>query len=191
MESVRTFVAVLISEDLKRRIALIQEEFKKVAPEVKWVGEGNFHITVKFLGNVEREKLDRIAGALSDALSGLEPFEVEIGGAGAFPSATRPRVVWVGVTSGAEQLRDVASRVENGLGKLGLPPEDKSFKAHITIGRVKDGRRVEGLDKALKTAEVGDLGSAQVDSVALMKSDLRREGPVYSVISEVRLLKNG
>lgn len=187
-QPIRTFIAVLISEDIKRRIGLVEEEFKKLAPEVKWVAEENLHVTLKFLGNVPAERLERIAAALGEALSCVEPFEIEVADVGAFPSAGIPRTVWVGVTSGQEELADVARRVEKALEKLGFPREDRPFTCHITIGRVKDGRGARELAPALQEAEVGRLGSVLVGSVAVMRSDLRREGPIYSTLSEIHLL---
>ena len=188
---VRTFIAVLISEELKRRIALVQEEFKKVAPEVKWVAEENFHVTLKFLGNVNAGSLGRISEAVAAAANGIEPFEIEVGGVGAFPSSRRPRVIWVGVTAGKQELVELAGRVDKQLEKLGFAREDRPFKSHITIGRVKEGQGVENLVPALERAQVGYLGTVHVGSIALMKSDLRRDGPVYSVLSEISLGRGG
>ena len=184
---VRTFIAVLISGELKRRIALVQEEFKKLAPEVKWVAEDNFHVTLKFLGNVKDDRLASISKVVAKAVEGAKPFEFEIGGAGAFPSARRPRVVWVGLTTGKDSLAELARRVDKELEKLGFPREDRPFKSHITIGRVKDDRTTGELGRALEEADVGRLGSVHVDSVAVMKSDLKRDGPIYSVLSEIPL----
>lgn len=188
---VRAFIAVLISDDLKRRIALVQEEFKKVAPEVKWVSEENFHITLKFLGDVEADRLAAIPAMLSDSLADVEEFDIGIGGVGAFPNHGRPRTVWVGVTDGRERLAEVAQQVEEQLAGLGFHKEDRSFSAHLTIGRVKDGRGADALTSALQKADVGSMGTVRVKSVAVMKSELRREGPIYSVLSEIPLRSAG
>lgn len=186
-DEIRTFVAVLISDSLKRRISLVQEEFKKVAPAVKWVTEGNFHITIKFLGGVRNDRIEAVSQAVSEAVDGIEPFYMELGCAGAFPSSGRPKTVWVGVTSGSEMLAEIAGRVEHALEKLGFERENRPFRSHITIGRVKDDRNARELGPTLKNADIGQLGSFCVESVAVMKSDLRREGPVYSVLREIYL----
>jgi len=184
---VRTFIAVLLSEELKRRIGVVQEEFKKIAPAVKWVDEANFHITLKFLGNVPAERLDRVREAVAAAANGIEPFDIEVRDIGAFPSARRARTVWVGVTSGKEELAELARRVDKQLEKIGVPREDRPFRSHITIGRVKDDQGAVELGPALEQAQVGSLGSVRVASVTVMRSDLQRDGPVYSVLSEHRL----
>lgn len=186
-ENIRTFIAVLISNDLKRKIAVVQEDFKKVAPEVKWVEEDNFHITVKFLGDVNSDRLKDVTLAVSQSVADLTPFEAEIGGFGAFPNARRPRVVWAGIETGQDELKALAERVENALETLGFPKEDRPFSAHVTIGRVRDERRVGGLTRALEDAETGRQGSIRVESVAIMKSELRRNGPIYSALAEVPL----
>ena len=186
-DEIRSFIAVLISDDLKRRIAVVQEDFKKAAPDVKWVEEENFHITMKFLGDTRTDELDAIREAIEAAIGDLPPFAAEISGAGAFPNPRRPRTVWVGITSGVDQLAEIAKRIESALETIGFPKEDRPFKAHITIGRVKDDRGVGKLAGALQEAESVQLGTVNVASVAIMKSELRREGPIYSVLGEISL----
>lgn len=186
-EEIRTFVAVLISEGLRQKIASVQDELIKAAPAVKWVARDNFHITVKFLGGVKSGRIDAVTEAVAEAVEEIEPFEIEIGGVGAFPSADRPKTVWIGVARGSEMLAEVAKRVEDALEKLGFERENRPFRSHITVGRVKDSRDARKLGTAIKNAEAVQFGPLRVSSVAVMKSDLRREGPVYSVLKEIFL----
>lgn len=188
-EEIRAFVAVLISQDLQRTIASVQEEFKKISSEVKWVAMENFHVTLKFLGSIRGNELDGIAKSLTEALSGVEPFDVEIGGVGAFPSVGRPRTVWVGSTSGQKEFSELAGRVDEALEKVGFTRENKPFAAHITIGRLKDDRGAGELAAALRDSQVGRIGTIRVTSIALMKSELRRDGPIYTMLSEIPLQK--
>jgi RNA 2',3'-cyclic 3'-phosphodiesterase len=183
---IRTFIAVLISSDLKRKIASVQEEFKKVAPKVKWVAEANYHVTIKFLGDVEGDYLAEIVRELTEAVHNLSPFNAEIGGGGAFPSAGRPRTIWIGTTSGQKEFADIAQIVETSLERLGFPREDRPFRSHVTIGRAKEDRDAVGLVPVLREDKVGHLGTVRVESIAVMKSDLQREGPIYSILSEIR-----
>lgn len=186
-EEVRAFVAVLLGQDLQHKIALVQEEFIKISPEVKWVSEENFHVTLKFLGNVEEHLLGDISEALIEALGDVEPFDIEIGSVGAFPSKGRPKTVWVDVTSGGSELKNLAERVDKALETVGFPCEDRPFRSHITIGRVKDDRGARKLSNALRDAQIGMIGTIRVDAVALMKSELRRVGPIYTMLSETPL----
>jgi 2'-5' RNA ligase len=181
----RTFVAVLIPSELKAKIAAVQEDLRRAAPDVKWVKPESFHITMEFLGDTDSRLVDDIREALKRVCAEVEPFDVEFAGVGAFPNARRPRVVWAGVKAGTQELAKLAGKVADALLPLGFQKEDKPFRAHITIGRVKDERKVSMLTPALENTETGALGRFQAASIALMQSDLRREGPIYSVLAEV------
>lgn len=186
-EKIRAFVAVLISDDLKRKIGIVQEDFKITAPKVKWVTPDNFHVTMKFLGDIETDQIEQISAKLADAAMSVEPFELELAGVGAFPNNKRPRTVWAGISSGAERLEILARNIDEQLEELGFPKEDRPFRAHVTIGRVREERDAGKLPQMLHEVDAGKFGSIRVASVALMKSDLRREGPIYTMISEIPL----
>ncbi|MCL5103722.1 MAG: RNA 2',3'-cyclic phosphodiesterase [Armatimonadetes bacterium] len=187
MKVIRTFVAVLIDEGIRRRIAEVQEQLKKFAVGVKWVAPENLHITLKFLGDVREDELPRVHAAVGDAVKGMPRFEMSFGGLGAFPNLARARVVWVGIEDGREELRELAARVDENLAKLGFEKEDRPFRAHVTIGRVKDGGSVSGLALGIEEIDARELGSQQVLSVAVMESELSGKGPVYSPLSESKL----
>ena len=187
MKAIRTFVAVLIAEDLKGKIAQVQGQVKKLAPDVKWVAPENFHVTLKFLGSVREDEIEQVCTAVDDAARAFSPFEIAVSGLGAFPSPARARVVWTGIQVGREQLCDLAAAVDAGLSKLGFERENKAFKGHITIGRVKTSRHLGRLAAGIEGVDACDLGTQQVSSVAVMQSELLREGPVYSPVSESKL----
>jgi RNA 2',3'-cyclic 3'-phosphodiesterase len=187
MANVRTFIAVLLTADLKTKIRQVQEQFIKASPEVKWVAEENLHVTLKFLGDVDEERLGEICAAVESAISEEEMFSMRVAGAGAFPNPRRPRVVWIGLQSGVERLSRIAAKIESALEPLGFPKEPRGFSAHVTIGRAKPDRPVGNLARAIDDADVGEIGEVRVDSVAVMKSDLRKEGPIYSVLKEIKL----
>ena len=147
MDVIRTFVAVLISEDIKRNIFEVQDQIRKLAPDVKWVAPECFHVTMKFLGNQPEDRLPLVSAAIRDGVAGFRPFDVSISGLGAFPSPARARVVWVGIDEGRRELIRLAETVDENLGKLGFPREERSFKAHITIGRVKISRFLDKLPR--------------------------------------------
>jgi len=187
MKVIRTFVAVLIDDDLRRRIAGVQDQLKRLAPDVKWVAPENLHVTMKFLGDVREDMLPDVFAAVEKAAGGFSPFDVSVSGLGAFPSPSRARVVWVGLGDGWEQLRDLASAVEANLAALGFAREDKEFKAHITIGRVKFSRFLDRLAEGFGEVESGGLGVQSVASIAVMRSELRPSGPVYTPLKMIPL----
>ncbi|MDO8589129.1 MAG: RNA 2',3'-cyclic phosphodiesterase [Armatimonadota bacterium] len=191
MANLRAFIAVLLSADLKDKIRMVQEQFIKVAPEVKWVAKDNFHVTLKFLGDVESERVDEICSALGSAVAEQSAFAMEVAGVGAFPNPGRPQTVWVGVKSGFECLAGIAGEVESALERVGFPKEGRRFSAHITIGRVRSDRPAHALAGELQAADVGEIGRIQINSIAVMKSDLHREGPIYSVLREIPLQLQG
>lgn len=187
MKVIRTFVAVLIDEDLRKKISEVQEAVKKLAPDVKWVSPENFHVTLKFLGNIDEDVVPKVSAAVDDAVRSHPPFDLTISGLGAFPSPARARVIWVGIEDGREQLVHLASVVEKSLRKLGFQREEKSFKAHITIGRVKTSKYLDKLAAGIAAVDARDLGTQRVSSVAVMESRLQREGPVYVPLSVSKL----
>jgi 2'-5' RNA ligase len=187
MRVVRTFVAVLIAEELKQRIAEVQEQVKKLAPDVKWVAPENFHVTLKFLGNVSEDALPGVFAAVEAAAQAIPPFELSLSGLGAFPSPRNARVVWVGIENGREKLTDLARAVDARLSELGFDKEEREFKTHITIGRVKTSKHLDKLAEGIQQAEAGDMGTQPVTSVTVMQSELRPEGPVYSPLKVVEL----
>lgn len=187
MANIRAFIAVLLTDELKREIRQIQERFIQVAPDVKWMAEDNFHVTMKFLGDVDTRRIDEIADAIESAVETEKPFALKVSGVGSFPNPRRPQVVWVGVESGVEQLAGIADKIESAMERIGFPRENRMFSAHITIGRVRQGSRGDALAGALQESNVGEIGEVDVKSVALMQSELRPKGPIYSVLREITL----
>lgn len=187
MKVYRTFVAVLIAEDLTQKVAEVQSEAKKLAPDVKWVAPENVHVTLKFLGDVREDRLPQVLSAIEDALRGRSAFEMSLSGIGAFPNPERAKVVWIGIEKGIDHIRELAKAVESGLERVGFSPENRPFKAHVTIGRIKTskylGRLAEGMDKI----EAEDMGSQKVTSIAVMQSELFRDGPLYTPMAVFEL----
>jgi len=188
LKVVRTFVAVLLDEVVRDRISDVQQRAMKLASGVKWVPPENFHVTLKFLGDVRRDELSVVQSAVDEAVRKLPAFDLTISGMGVFPAPRRPRVIWVGVEEGREQLVELAKAVEDTLVKAGFEKEEKPFKSHITIGRVKEGKPVPGLVEGLEEIDSDGLGVQRVATVAVMQSELRPGGPVYTPLSEHKLV---
>jgi 2'-5' RNA ligase len=191
MDAVRTFVAVLIDEDLRNRITEVQGRIKKLAPDVKWVAPENLHVTLKFLGDVREDLLPKVFLAVEEAVQGLWPFNMSVSGIGAFPNARRARVVWIGLEDGEDRLRELAISINEKLAKLNFEREENEFKAHITIERVKTSRFLDELAKGLVEVDARNLGVQRVSSIAVMKSDLRRDGPIYTPLKIIELSQRG
>lgn len=186
---VRTFVAVLLDEGIRERISDVQERAMKLASGVRWVPPANFHVTLKFLGDVRRDKLSHVQTAIDEVVRELPAFDMKIGGMGVFPTPKRPRVIWVGVEDGRKELIELAKAVEARLVEARFEKDEKPFRSHITIGRVKEGNKpLPGLVDGLEEIDASGLGVQRVASVALMQSVLQSGGPIYTPLSEHKLL---
>lgn len=145
---------------------------------------GNLHVTLKFLGPIDETRVPAIADALGSAASRTAPFDVAVRGLGAFPNASRPRVVWAGLEE-AGALGALAGQVNGALAALGLPRESRPFATHVTLGRVREPRRNRALAAAL--ARPVDFGRLPVTRVSLMRSDLHPGGARYTELAGVLL----
>jgi len=187
MAVIRSFVAVLIDSGLKDRIGLAQGRLKKHSPTgVKWVARDSFHVTLKFLGNVEETDIPAIEAALMRAAGSVEPFEAEMKGFGAFPNWQRPRVLWAGVCKGADRFTALAKAVDSELSQLGFDSEDGPYRAHVTVGRVRN-KPIPGMRQAAEELAQTALGTIAVTQIALMRSDITRDGSVHTVLRTMEL----
>lgn len=182
-EIIRSFIAVDVPPEVARKIASAKKFFE--SRNFKGVSEKNIHLTLKFLGNVEKELLDELATALRDALKEEKPFRFEIEGFGAFPDESRARVVWCGVKNGSQELLRLASRIDEAALKFGFRPEAE-FVPHITIGRFRKPENISSRIKQLE--EESDIKSiVEVNSLQVYRSTLTREGPIYEVLYRIAL----
>lgn len=179
MTGIRCFVAVELDDPARRELARVEDLLRRSGADVKWVDPGSLHLTLKFLGNVPPPAVTGVAAALANAARGQGPFAFSLAGVGAFPSLSRPRVVWVGVTEGRERLASLAASVEEALAPLGFAPEARGFSPHLTLGRSRSERGLAELRRAMEDAK-GFVGpSVAVERMVLFSSDLRPSGPVY------------
>ncbi|MCJ7645372.1 RNA 2',3'-cyclic phosphodiesterase, partial [bacterium] len=116
----RTFIAVAISSEVREKIAKIQAEFRRGGPDVKWVEPENLHFTLKFLGEVDEDKLLGVIEKTRLGVAGVSSFRVHLSGLGSFPNLKSPRVVWVGVSEGKQELKNLSERIEENLSYLGF-----------------------------------------------------------------------
>ncbi len=193
-EPVRCFVAIELNEEARSALAALQVRLqgadRMATQAVKWVAPQSIHLTLKFLGQVPGSKIQAIVEALGNACWGCEPFELSLAGAGCFPNPQSPRVLWVGLEGDLERLASLQQAVEGALGKLGFPPEDRPFKPHLTLGRVREtAGKEERCRLGLATRALPGMGGTKVPvaAVSLIRSHLRPEGAVYEKLAELSL----
>jgi 2'-5' RNA ligase len=189
MDKIRTFIAVELPAVTRRRLAEVEKKLMASGADVKWVPEQNFHVTLKFLGYVEPHRVDPVMAATKAAIADVRPFDVTLFGAGAFPKPARPSVIWVGVTQGAEELKDLAERVESAMESVGFAREARAFSSHITVGRVRAPKNLDRLKELIEELREEPVDTFRVGGVAVMKSDLRPTGPIYTPLAEIEFGK--
>lgn len=192
MAILRAFIAIDIGETARIGLDQVLRRLRAepISGFVKWVTPNSVHLTLKFLGDVDSERVPQLMLALQAACSGIEPFDLNVRGAGCFPNFERPNVVWAGVVGNLPVLEQVALRVEEECARIGIPPEPRPFSPHLTLGRVQkatglnERRQVGDIVRRLSVSQVGGI---HADAVHLIRSDLRPAGPIYASFGHVKL----
>jgi RNA 2',3'-cyclic 3'-phosphodiesterase len=174
----RLFVGIPIVDDARREILALLGRLRETDWPVRWVNDEGLHLTLKFFGEVTPERLDVIEEAVRFAGQGTGALQLQLDGLGAFPSAVRPRVLWVGIDAppALELLHD---RLERGGEAIGFAPEGAPFRPHLTLGRVREGHRLpaHALDEAARWLTAVPCVASQL---VLYESVLTTQGPRYS-----------
>jgi 2'-5' RNA ligase len=189
----RLFVALDPPDPVRRRLASIQAELKSLAgrhaDEVRWAGPEGIHLTLQFLGAVPEERLPALEDAVAAVASASRPLLLEVKGAGGFPSARRPRVVWAGVEGDRTALTSLVADLGRRLAPLGFPPDERPFSPHLTLGRAREGRGAPGLGGALVRASASDPVPWRADALVLVRSHLSPAGARYEALHRFGLGK--
>ena len=183
----RLFIALNLPKKERQRIYRAARVLRDEGLPVKWIDPDNFHITLKFLGEVRRERMASVEEAVSRVASATPSFGTQLGGFGAFPTIRRPRVIWLGVGANPE-LRCLKQDVEWALGDVGFEAETRAFHPHVTLGRADDrggAGAFRGLDELMAQMEFG--ADLKVRTVDLMRSHMSKEGTRYSVLASAKL----
>lgn len=186
----RTFIAIELPQEIKDFLNTIQAKLKKTGADVKWVEPKNIHLTLKFLGEIDDKKLERILAIIEDTAESKNSFSMRISAVGAFPKINSPRVIWLNIDEGKTETEEIARDLEEKIAQLGIPKEDRPFSCHITIGRTRSTLNREKLVQELKNlVDIGKGGNLAftVTKITLFKSTLTPKGPIYEVLKEVIL----
>jgi len=152
-DAFRGFLAVLLPEEVRAEAARVAAPLRGLG-DAKWVAPENYHLTLKFLGQVPRDRVPDLGGALLAAAAAQQPFRLALSSLGAFPSPSRPQTVWIGVEEGREALAALAAAVEAACEAHGFAREARPFHAHLTLGRVQSPKGRETLAGALREGMV-------------------------------------
>jgi 2'-5' RNA ligase len=191
MGHVRCFAAVEISQETRRALEALLETLGPLGWDTRWVKPENLHLTLKFLGDVEEQRSVSVLEALEGAARETRAFRLGLKGVGAFPSLGRPRVLWIGVDQGREDLVGLAKRIDAAVAPLGFAREDRPFSPHLTLGRRQPGPAGPELERALRERETLRFPLVKVEGVTLFRSILGPGGPVYRRLGQVALALGG
>ena len=179
MREIRAFIAIPLSTEVQALLGAVSQSWSEQIPErsIRWVKPHLMHITLRFLGNTEIASLPTLADALDRIAARNDAFTLRLDRTGCFPNNKRPRVIWVGLQGQLDAARALKQEIDEALGPLGWEQEDRSFRPHLTIGRVKNSRKVRGFRWE---ANVDPL-PVPVPAIHLVESALHPAGPVYTV----------
>ncbi|HPA14678.1 MAG TPA: RNA 2',3'-cyclic phosphodiesterase [Desulfobacterales bacterium] len=186
-ETLRSFIAFELPEKIISSIRKVQEEIKAYGFAMRWVRPENIHLTLKFLGNINQADIPEIRKRMSETAEKYSPMRLAAKGIGVFPGIKRPRVLWVGLNGQIDSLIGLQKTIDEKLEAIGLPRENRAFKGHLTLARVKGHIDSNRLGEAMK--EVGGFESEAfiVDQIVLFKSELKPGGSVYTKLMSISL----
>ena len=187
-EPIRTFIAIELDDTWRRALGNIQTQLQRdhAARLVRWVEPASIHLTLKFLGDVNADRLPVLERALADACAGTPPFSLALAGLGAFPNTRRPNVIWVGANGQVDVAAQLAQKIDAACVALGFAPEERPFAPHLTLGRVKRDASIperQLIGAMIDATRVETAGELKIDHVSVMKSELRPSGSVYSRVA--------
>lgn len=184
----RTFIAVGVDPFTRDRLVGLQKRLADGGAAAKWVEPANLHVTLLFLGEVHSRETPDICRIAAEVAKQQSSFAMTLLGAGAFPTPRRPRTLIVHITEGSEDLVRLHAMLEPPLLELGCyRREERAFKPHLTIGRVKGKADDPALSGAIQKFAAWEGGETRVRELLVLSSSLLSEGPEYVVLSRAPL----
>lgn len=184
----RLFIAIEVPDDIKNEVVALEEERLANFYRAKWIEKENIHLTLKFLGEVEERRLEDVKKIVSEISKNNAKFDLNLKNLGGFPNLKRPRVLWIGVEEGKENIVYLMEQLETAFARFGIEPEKRKKTPHITMGRVKEliqrygGKEQKEINKLTYESRV-----FKANSILLFKSVLTPKGAVHTVVEQYAL----
>jgi RNA 2',3'-cyclic 3'-phosphodiesterase len=192
METIRSFIAIELPENVKETVALIIKRLRPAQHRyVKWVAPDGTHMTIKFLGNIYSSQIPQITDIMKTAAGKVPPLDLRLGGLGMFPNEQRPRVIWVALEGNTEPLATMQREIEQALAPLGFAPENRAFTPHLTLGRVRDNASSDDrkeIGGVVNEKKIDYEASFTLRELSLMKSTLAPTGAIYNRLDSAPFL---
>jgi RNA 2',3'-cyclic 3'-phosphodiesterase len=187
-KGIRAFLAIAPPKEIHEEMARIQKRLQQaIQGAIRWVRTDSIHLTLKFFGDIGAEDVGPLSATIEKGIRGVAPFSLDIRGVGVFPDARRPRVLWLGTAGDTERLTMTVRNLDRGFADLGFAPEERPFRAHWTLARIKSPQGLTGVARALETERETQAGAFTVNALVLFKSELRPQGAVYTRLAEYAL----
>lgn len=185
----RLFAAIELPPDVHQRIQQVMQHLRSVGWSARWVRPESSHLTLKFYGDVPRQRLHELSAALRRATGTVPVFDLRTDGPGVFPTPKRPRVLWLGVSEPTGRLQALYEAVEDASVQLGFEPEGRDYHPHLTVARFRPGEQPTVEELTARFAELSRLPEIEfpVTTLALYRSELSRDGAKYTVIGRFDL----
>lgn len=187
----RVFCAVELPQEVKARLEDHIGRVRKEVPEAaaSWSRVENIHLTLKFFGNVAVDRIPAISAAAERVVREFSAFQIGVGGTGVFPRPSRAQVLWIGVDDLSGKLSALQERLEEECAAEGFPKEDRAYRPHLTIARI---RKQEGARRLAEAHLHMEFEAIQIDikEVVVFRSELSPKGSRYTPISRVSLLQD-
>lgn len=183
LEKVRLFFAIHINPDIKKEIQALMQTLQKFPLQAKWVSENQLHVTLFFLGDVEKSKIQPLVAATQRVLQDFPPFHIFFQEIGFFPARENPRVLWLGIQGQVAQLKRLHTTMGFALKEMNIKVEERAFFPHLTLARIKNLESPWEFREAVKKLRQKISLSQKVASVELVQSLLRPQGPFYTIVA--------
>lgn len=186
-ESWRLFFALPLCGAVREGLSAYQRALAAAGVRARWVREAQFHVTLKFLGDVDASAAPALIEAVQEGVRRLPRFEVELCGVGAFPNRRAPRVLWAALRDAPSELYRLVEAVEVGCERLGFPRSERPFRPHVTLGRLHPGGVPAGWEQVAANLSDRPAGSERMRRVILYRSRLAPSGPTYTEVASAPL----
>ncbi len=184
---IRSFIAMEINDEVRDGLFRAQVSLKKSGTKVAWVAPQNIHLTLVFLGTIFDSKVAELKPVLDEVASGTFAFGFGVQDVGFFGTAKAPQVIWAGIDDESQSLRDIQQRLSERVAGLGIKLEDRPFRPHLTLGRVRSTFGVDRLTSALQSVRSTHFGRVDVKRLLLMQSHMEPQGVRYTILHEASL----
>lgn len=191
VEQFRLFVAITVPDAVREEMLRVQRELQPLAPrgEVRWTKPEQFHLTLRFLGDVSSDRVAGLQESLRTACSGAMPLHLYAQGVGFFPSARSPRVIWIGIADSENRLADFQRKIEDAIQAFSAGPGGERFAGHVTLGRFKQSKwlDINSLTAHVDTMKNSSFGDWTVQEIEIIRSELLATGSRYTRLAAIRL----